>query len=49
VRHRVDSERRPAVDDLLRSLEAAERDLAVVEYAVDPWPRRRLSDRPEPR
>jgi ribonucleoside-triphosphate reductase len=40
VRHRIDGERRPPVDDLLRSYEAAEKDLAVVEYAVDPWPRR---------
>jgi hypothetical protein len=40
VRHRIDAEVRPQVDDLLRSFEAAERDLAVVEYAVDPWPRR---------
>jgi hypothetical protein len=40
VRHRIDAEVRAPVDDLLRSFEAAERDLAVVEYAVDPWPRR---------
>ena len=44
VRHRVDSDRRPALDDLLAALEAAERDVAVVEYAVDPWPRRRRRD-----
>jgi len=48
VRHRVDADVRPQVEDLLTSLEAAERDLAVVEYAVDPWPRRRriASERP---
>ena len=41
VRHRVDADTQPPMEDLLTSLEAAERDLAVVEYAVDPWPRRR--------
>lgn len=45
VRHRVDGDRRPAVDDLLTTYEAAERDLSVVEYAVDPWPRRILRSR----
>lgn len=42
VRHRVDGERRPPLGELLASFEAAERDAGVVEYAVDPWPRRRL-------
>ncbi len=40
VRHRVGGEVRLPVDDLLSALEAAEQDAAVLEYAVDPWPRR---------
>jgi ribonucleoside-triphosphate reductase len=44
VRHRVDSDRRPPLDELLASLEVAERDVGVVEYAVDPWPRRQRRD-----
>jgi hypothetical protein len=40
VRHRVGADHHPPVEDLLTALEAAERDEAVVEYAVDPWPRR---------
>lgn len=46
VRHRVDSGREPVLDDLLASFEAAGRDQAVVEYAVDPWPRRRVRGQP---
>jgi len=42
VRHRVGGGRHTPVDDLLRSLEAAQQDSAVLEYAVDPWPRRIL-------
>ncbi len=40
VRHRVGGGREAPVDDLLTALEAAEQDEAVVEYAVDPWPKR---------
>jgi hypothetical protein len=40
VRHRVGADRHPPMEDLLRAMEAAERDMAVLEYAVDPWPRR---------
>jgi ribonucleoside-triphosphate reductase len=40
VRHRVGGDRHPPMEDLLRAMEAAERDTAVLEYAVDPWPRR---------
>jgi hypothetical protein len=43
VRHRVDAERRPAVEDLLASMQAAADDASVVEYALEPWPRRLLS------
>ncbi|MFM8979904.1 MAG: anaerobic ribonucleoside-triphosphate reductase [Planctomycetia bacterium] len=42
VRHRVDSGGTPLLDDLLAAFEDAGRDQAVVESAVDPWPRRRL-------
>lgn len=42
VRHRVDSGSQPLLDDVLAAFEAAGRDRAVVEYAVDPWPRRRV-------
>jgi len=40
VRHRVGGDVRLPVDDLVSALEAAEQDAAVLEYAVDPWPRR---------
>lgn len=40
VRHRVGGDEQPPVEDLLDALEAAEQDTAVLEYAVDPWPRR---------
>jgi len=46
VRHQipkgVDAAHHPPMDVLLDAMEAAERDVAVVEYAVDPWPRRIL-------
>lgn len=48
VRHRVGGEDHPPVDDLLVALEAAERDAAVLEYAVDPWPRRMVHREPPP-
>jgi len=40
VRHRVGGDPRPPLEDLLRALDDAERDEAVLEYAVEPWPRR---------
>ena len=40
VRHRVAGETRLPVEDLVNALEAAEQDAAVIEFAVDPWPRR---------
>ena len=46
VRHRVGGEDQPPVEDLLDALEAAERDTAVLEYAVDPWPRRMVHREP---
>jgi hypothetical protein len=46
VRHRVGGDRRPVLDDLLIALEAAEADPSVVEYAVDPWPRRLVNRDP---
>ena len=46
VRHRVGGDTQPPVDDLLDALEAAERDAAVLEYAVDPWPRRLVHREP---
>ena len=46
VRHRVGGEHRPPMDDLLSAMEAAERDTAVLEYAVDPWPRRMVHREP---
>ena len=46
VRHRVGGEEHPPVDDLLVALEAAEQDTAVLEYAVDPWPRRMVHREP---
>ena len=48
VRHRVGGEEQPPVEDLLDALEAAERDAAVLEYAVDPWPRRVVHREPPP-
>lgn len=42
VRHRLGSGSRPPLPELVRALEDAERDRAVLEYAVDPWPRRVL-------
>ncbi|MDA1194192.1 MAG: hypothetical protein O2894_03330, partial [Planctomycetota bacterium] len=46
VRHRIGGDARPPVDDLVLALEAAERDTAVLEYAVDPWPRRMIHREP---
>jgi hypothetical protein len=46
VRHRVHGEHGPRLEDLVRALEAAERDEAVLEYAVDPWPRRLVHREP---
>ncbi len=46
VRHRLGGEAGPPLQELVRALESAERDRAVLEYAVDPWPRRAL--RPNP-
>jgi len=40
VRHRVGADHHPPMEDLLDAMEAAEQDTAVLEYAVDPWPRR---------
>jgi hypothetical protein len=40
VRHRVAGEQRPPLEDLVHALEEAERDREVLEYSVDPWPRR---------
>ncbi len=40
VRHRIDAESRPPVDELLADLLAAADDARVVEYALDPWPHR---------
>ncbi len=48
VRHRVGGDRHPPMEDLLRAMEAAERDTAVLEYAVDPWPRRLIHGEPPP-
>jgi hypothetical protein len=48
VRHRIGGDHSLPVDDLLCALEAAERDAAVVEYAVDPWPRRLVIREPGP-
>lgn len=42
VRHRVPAGERPPVNDLLAALEAAAHDASVVEYALEPWPRRLL-------
>jgi len=42
VRHRVHAGDRPPVSDLLAALEAAAHDASVVEYALEPWPRRVL-------
>jgi hypothetical protein len=42
LRHRVSGERRPPLGDLLQALESAAADAAVVEYALEPWPRRFL-------
>ncbi|MDJ0522660.1 MAG: ATP cone domain-containing protein [Planctomycetota bacterium] len=49
VRHRVGGDRHPPMEDLLRAMEAAERDTAVLEYAVDPWPRRVIHEEPDSR
>ena len=38
--HRIDADRRPPLDELVASFEKAAADPAVVEYRVDPWPRR---------
>jgi hypothetical protein len=46
VRHRVASDDRPPVSDLLTDFESACSDAAVVEYVVDPWPRRRVRAAP---
>jgi hypothetical protein len=40
VRHRVRSDDRPSVSALLAAYEKAASDPSVVEYALDPWPRR---------
>ena len=42
IRHRVDAEHRPPVDDLFAALQAAADDDRVVEYALEPWPQRTL-------
>ena len=42
VRHRVHAGDRPPVSDLWAALEAAAHDTSVVEYALEPWPRRVL-------
>ncbi len=47
VRHRVGGDRHPPMEDLIRAMEAAERDTAVLEYAVDPWPRRVIHPSPK--
>jgi ribonucleoside-triphosphate reductase len=40
VRHRIRSDDRPSLDALLEAFERAASDAAVVEYVLDPWPRR---------
>ncbi|MFV1958923.1 MAG: hypothetical protein ACC662_05870, partial [Planctomycetota bacterium] len=40
--HRVDREHRPPVEDLMGTLEAAGGDAQVMEFALEPWPRRTL-------
>ena len=45
VRRRVETDKRPALDDLLEGFEEAAADPAVAEYALDPWPKRILRGR----
>jgi ribonucleoside-triphosphate reductase len=40
VRRRVDTDRPPPIEDLFAGFEGASSDPRVVEYALDPWPRR---------